>query len=140
MLFFKKIFTVFFVVALVANNFLYTFAQSIDTQISATTENDLSQTQYVPGEVIVKFKTEKINLKKSSGGLQLNAFEENNDLDAQNILSRDNIAVLKIQDNQTVEDKITQLESDPNVQYVQPNFVYQIEISNPNDTDFGKLR
>jgi len=95
---------------------------------------------YVPGEIIVKFKTEKINLKQAWDHGKFSSFEKDNNLNVDKLLSRQNIAVLKIQSNETVEDKIKQLKSDPSVQYVQPNFVYKIQMADPNDTDFNKLR
>jgi hypothetical protein len=56
------------------------------------------------------------------------------------MLSNNNIAVMTIEGNESVEQKIIQLQSDPNVEYAQPNFVYKIQMANPNDTDFAKLR
>jgi hypothetical protein len=100
----------------------------------------MAQKKYVPSELIVKFRTEKINLKQPSAGLKLQIFEDNNNLESDTFLLRENIAVVQIQGNESVESKIEQLKSDPNVEYAQPNFIYTIAITDPNDTDFGKLR
>jgi hypothetical protein len=59
----KKMVIIFFVLGLVAINFQYTFGQSTGTKISVTKHKQ--DMKYAPGEVIVKFKSVKINLKTS---------------------------------------------------------------------------
>ncbi|MFA6256104.1 MAG: S8 family serine peptidase, partial [Candidatus Absconditabacterales bacterium] len=129
---------IFFVLGLVAINFQYTFGQSTGTKISVTKHKQ--DMKYAPGEVIVKFKSVKINLKTSGGKLRAQNFAAQENMAAIDMLSNNNIAVMTIEGNESVEQKIIQLQSDPNVEYAQPNFVYKIQMANPNDTDFAKLR
>ncbi len=123
-----------------ADTFHSAFAQWVDLWIAVSSPEAMAQKKYVPSELIVKFRTEKINLKQPSAGLKLQIFEDNNNLESDTFLLRENIAVVQIQGNESVESKIEQLKSDPNVEYAQPNFIYTIAITDPNDTDFGKLR
>jgi len=51
-----------------------------------------------------------------------------------------NISVMQINDGQTVDEVIQDLQNDPNVEHVQPNFIYHIQIANPNDTYFDIQR
>jgi hypothetical protein len=48
------------------------------------------------------------------------------------------MAVIKAE-NKTTEELINEFKNDPNVEYVQPNFIYYTQEFIPNDTDFGKL-
>ena len=51
--------------------------------------------------------------------------------------SDESISVIKIEDGQTVNEVIQDMQSDPNVEYVQPNFIYTTQIADPNDTYFA---
>jgi hypothetical protein len=51
----------------------------------------------------------------------------------------DTIAIIEGKQGETTEELIAQLSSDPNVEYVQPNYLYTI-FTSPNDTDYNKLR
>lgn len=95
---------------------------------------------YVPGEIIVKFKSDKINIQKNAGIKSMQSFAiENNLVSDENIVS-ENISVMKLSHWETVEEKIKILKNDPRVDYAQPNFIYTIQSENPNDTDFDKQR
>jgi hypothetical protein len=47
------------------------------------------------------------------------------------------MAVIKAE-NKTTEELINEFKNDPNVEYVQPNFIYYAR-GIPNDIDFSKL-
>ncbi|MDR1944919.1 MAG: hypothetical protein LBQ59_02260 [Candidatus Peribacteria bacterium] len=45
-----------------------------------------------------------------------------------------------IAENKTTQELINEFKNDPDVEYVQPNFIYYIQDVNlPNDADFSKL-
>lgn len=90
--------------------------------------------EYVPGEVIVKFKSERINLRSVAGEKRANTFAEDKSLDKKEDLEKANISVLKINDAKTVEEKVAELKNDPNVEYAQPNFQYHLLAIDTNDT------
>ncbi|MFA6547393.1 MAG: immunoglobulin-like domain-containing protein [Candidatus Magasanikbacteria bacterium] len=80
--------------------------------------------KYVEGEVIVKYRNNKINLNTSVGRTKASDLNRVKFLEKKEELRKNNISVLKIKDSKTVEDKIAELKSDPNVEYVQPNYQY----------------
>lgn len=90
--------------------------------------------EYVPGEVIVKFKTNRINLRKSSDREKSEKFAQSRNLTKEEDLEEDNIFILKINDAKTVKEKIAELEQDSNVEYAQPNFQYHHSSIDSNDT------
>lgn len=68
-----------------------------------------------------------------------NIFTANEDLEKITTIEGSNIAVMQIEGEETVMEKIDELKSDPTIEYVQPNFLYKIEMADPNDTDFANL-
>lgn len=73
----------------------------------------------VPGELIIK-----LGENVDSQGLDEIASE--NDLEKGEIITTENVALLKLKDGEeNVAEKMAEIESDPRVEYVQPNFVYQ---------------
>jgi len=89
---------------------------------------------YVEGEVLVKYKSDKINLNTSSGKTAALNFISSNLLEKKEDLIEANISLLKIKDGKTVEEKIAELKNNPNVEYAQPNFQYYLLSINTNDT------
>jgi len=105
-------------------------------------QGNISETQqrYVADEVIVKFKSSTINLQKSSGIVSLQNFASSQNLISEDIISAQNISVMKIDDSQNVVDVIQGLQNNSSIEYVQPNFIYTIQTTNPNDTHFDVQR
>lgn len=89
---------------------------------------------YVPGEILVKYKNTKINLDTSSGRANALNFTNSKSLENKEDLRENNISVLKIKDAKTVEQKIAELKNDPNVEYAQPNYQYYPLAISSNDT------
>ena len=94
---------------------------------------------YVEGEVLVKFKERKINLEQSSGRTKAKQFAVSKNLDKKEDIRKSNISVLKIKDAKTVEEKIAELKNDPDVEYVEPNYIQPWTSTTPNDTNFSEL-
>ena len=104
-------------------------------------ENIPETTQrYVVNEVIIKFKPSAMNLQKSNGIKSMQNFAVNQQLSSESIIPAQNISVMKIEDGQSVTQVIQDLQNDPNVEYSQPNFIYTIQTTNPNDPDFNLQR
>ena len=100
---------------------------------------------YVAGEVLVKFK-KSVNLQTLSGrttaaslarSLSLTKVEEEVK-EVKNLLEKSNISQFKIRSGETIEQTVKSLESNPNVEYAQPNYQYQPSAT-PNDTYFPYL-
>lgn len=96
--------------------------------------------KYVADEVIVKFKPANIDLQKTSGIKSMKTFAVQQELSSESTIPAENISVMKITDGQSVADVIQGLQNNPNVDYVQPNFLYTTMMTDPNDTLFGNQR
>ncbi|MCX6800376.1 MAG: S8 family serine peptidase [Candidatus Falkowbacteria bacterium] len=89
---------------------------------------------YVPGEVIVKFKKVKINLKTSSGQASVRGFASRKGSERKADLKDQNLSVFKITDGRSVEAVIDDLKNDPDVEYAEPNYKRRLFTINTNDT------
>lgn len=89
---------------------------------------------YVEGELLVKYKNNKINLQTSKGRASALNFIRAKSLEKKEDLKRINTSVLRIKDGKTVEQKVAELKNDPNVEYAQPNFQYYPLSIDTNDT------
>ncbi len=87
---------------------------------------------YVEGEVIVKFKKEKIDVNRTLGRVQAYVFEKQHSLNKKDEIKNLNIRVFK--SKKSTEELIKELESDPNVKYAQPNYIYEPTAIGTNDT------
>ena len=100
---------------------------------------NLENLDYVSGEVLVKFKSHRINLEQYAGRIKAGRFAANKNLDKKEDIRKSNISVLKIKDAKTVEEKIAELKNDPSVEYVQPNYQYYPLSIDSNDTWKNRL-
>lgn len=83
-------------------------------------------------------KSFKAAIENSSVEKQIGDFAKKFSLEKKSYIARQNLAVMKIKDGKSVENKIKALKSDPNVERVQPNFKYSPTAINPgNDTDYA---
>lgn len=96
--------------------------------------------KYVADEVIIKFTPTNINLQRSTWIASMKNFAVNQELHSETILPVQNISVMKIEDGQSVTEVIQDLQNDPNIDYVQPNFIYSTQSTLPNDSYFGNQR
>jgi len=98
-----------------------------------------TEKDYVEGEILIKYKNNKINLNTLSGRTAALNFISSKSLENKEDIRKANISVLKIKDSKTVEQKIAELKNDPNVEYAQPNYQYYPTVINTNDTSRGLL-
>lgn len=94
---------------------------------------------YVPGEVLVKFKEHKIDLDRFDGETKAQRFANQKSLSVKNNIKKSNISVLKTEGEESVEDMVNRLKNNPDVEYVQPNYQYSPRAIDTNDTDRGLL-
>lgn len=90
---------------------------------------------YIPNEIIVKYKdTTKIKNSKRNYGDELTL----KNLEIKDKLEKDpNIMLLKIKDNKSIQDTISILKTNPNVEYAEPNYIrylFWMDDINTNDT------
>jgi len=90
---------------------------------------------YVPGEVIVKFKEDKINFKKSENLQNFKQFLSSGNLEEKTRVQKENISLLKIKDQKGVNEKIQELRNDPSVEYAEPNYKKSYSTIDTNDTN-----
>jgi thermitase len=95
--------------------------------------------RYIADEVIIKF-TSEINIKKSSGIKSMQNFASGENLIPQENIPAQNITVMKIEDGQDVMTVIQDLQNNPSVEYSQPNFLYTLQATDPNDPGFSHQR
>ncbi|MCX6754705.1 MAG: S8 family serine peptidase, partial [Candidatus Nomurabacteria bacterium] len=126
-------------IKLLSKFLLVIFVVSVFFTTPAIANVDHQNKNYIEGELIVKYKNNKIDLKTTTGRVKSSLFNINNSLENKEYIDKNNISVLKITDGNTVEQKITDLESDPNIEYVQPNYLYHSTSINTNDTNRGLL-
>ncbi|MFH1319798.1 MAG: S8 family serine peptidase [Bacteroidota bacterium] len=104
-----------------------------------TNNKSISQDNYVSGEILVKYKNNKINLQTVSGRTAASNFIRAKSLEKKEDLKNINTSILKIKDSKTVEQKVAELKNDPNVEYVEPNYRRYPADINTNDTSKGLL-
>ncbi len=96
-----------------------------------TTANSSASTQYVPGEVLVKFKP--TTTVQSS---QATIASRGHTVLAR--LSQPGWEHVKVGAGQTVDESLAAYSNDPSVEYAQPNYIYHIAAA-PNDPQYGQL-
>jgi subtilisin family serine protease len=91
---------------------------------------------YVPNEVIVKFREDRINLSSTSLSSQVRRliFDWTNSYETEETLKEGNLLVLKIKEGQKVDEVIKNLMADPNVEFAEPNYYRKASSLNINDT------
>lgn len=87
---------------------------------------------YVEGEVIVKFKIDKLNVKSTLGKAQAFIFEKKFSLTKTDEIKTSNIQVFR--SKKSTEELVKELKSDPNVEYAQPNYIYEPSTISTDDT------
>ncbi len=116
---------------------------SLNTQVFALeiepSRNDLKREEtikkdYVEGEILIKYKDEKIDLKSSLGRSASVSLFSAESLERKEDLIGNNISVFRIKDHTTVEQKIEELKNDPNIEFVEPNYKRYPLVISTNDT------
>jgi subtilisin family serine protease len=90
------------------------------------------QAQYAPGEVLVKFNP-------SIQTVQVQQILTNAGLQQVEQISAVGVYCCTVSGNTTVEDAVAACNADPSVAYAEPNYIYTIDPTVPNDSRFGDL-
>jgi subtilisin family serine protease len=114
-------------------------ALTLHAQVAAApstppTPANAAASQYVPGEVLVKFKPTAGTQERMAATAAMAA--RGHSVAAS--LNQPGWAQVKIGAGQTMQTALTAYRNDPNVQYVQPNYIYHAAAT-PNDTQYGQL-
>ncbi|MBI2314517.1 S8 family serine peptidase [Candidatus Daviesbacteria bacterium] len=97
-----------------------------------------SNKNYVEGQVLVKFKENKINLKEANSITKAKQFAEAKKLDLEETIEKSNVVVLETK-GESVESAINRLEDDSSVQYAEPNYIRTPATISTNDTFKDRL-
>jgi len=114
----------------------------IDTNINDCKYTQLIQPEFVPGELIVKFK-EKINFCLDSTNPEIintdikSVNQLNNKYGVKSVEKTTNIIKLTIDKKTDIQTAVEEYTKNPNVEYAEPNYLYTINIV-PNDPLFNK--
>lgn len=93
----------------------------------------LAETDYVPGELIIKYKDNRIDLETKTGRLKAASFVSDNDLSKQEDFNKLNVSLVKIEDGSSVEEKARELSLDSNIEFVEPNYLRYPQTISTND-------
>ncbi len=106
--------------------FLFSQVQANSERLVDVGQQDLEKPVYVEGEVLVKFKEEKVDLKEDKGLEQVEKLEkkEKVDRDETRDIATENIALFEAEEGQSTEELIEDLRDDSRVESVQPNYLY----------------
>lgn len=91
--------------------FNLSFAEKENTKL-INSQKTLESKNFVEGEILVKYKKDKINLKTSLGRSNALNFNDAKSIEKKEYLIEDNVSLLKIKDNKTVEQKIAELKKE----------------------------
>ena len=92
---------------------------------------------YVPGEILIQYR-------KDTSDLQIRSFHKSHGLKVVKTFfathqKKEKVYHLKLKRGVSVEQAIEEYKKHPNVEIVQPNYIYYLNYSLPNDTSFYYL-
>lgn len=90
------------------------------------------------GEVLVKFKKNRLDISRPSGQRSLKDFAEVQGVEEAESFDRENISLMKTETDETTDQLVEKLKDDPTVEYVEPNYFRNFDAA-PNDTNFSLL-
>ncbi|NOT99636.1 MAG: S8 family serine peptidase [Sideroxydans sp.] len=100
--------------------------------LAAGFQSSINGNQYAPDEIIVKFKPNVSLSARSQTALTFGAQS------IQTFSDLSDFSVAKLPAGQTVTQALSVYSNDPNVEYVQPNYIYHA-MAVPNDPDYAQL-
>ncbi|MCL2154724.1 MAG: S8 family serine peptidase [Leptospirales bacterium] len=92
-----------------------------------------NKNEYVPGEVLVKFKDDTSDIKSSQ---IMNKFGLGETKDVP-FVHNGRLKKIRLNDGINIKDAIAQYKSQTDVEYAEPNYIYRITATEPNDPDFN---
>ncbi len=116
-------------------------------------KKEKQKVKIVPGEILVKFKEKKINLKKfsdqknkkkkdfigSEEEQKIKNLEKKFGLKKKDLMAQENTSLMKITDEEALGEKMQKIKKSVEVESVQPNFKYfPADINPADDSDYGE--
>lgn len=92
--------------------------------------------EYVEGQILVKYKEDDIELTSSKGENKAKEIRKSKSIKRIKSIKSINTELVEITDGKSVKDKIKELKNDPDVEYVEPNYIYYGTYT-PDDTRYG---
>jgi len=92
--------------------------------------------EYVEGQILVKYKEDKVSIKNTNGEKEAEKVIRSKSLERIKSIKTMNIDLVKINDGSSVEKKIEELKKDDSVEYAEPNYIYHLMYM-PNDTSYN---
>ena len=100
--------------------------------LAATTTLAAKTPEFMPGEYVVKLKSNRIStFNKSTLSTKLNAF-------VKSTIPGQNIVVVKKASFENLDSAIKSLHENPMVEYAEPNYIFRIN-KTPNDAMYSQL-
>lgn len=134
----KKVFIWVFVFLLLVSLGIGTRVEALNNiDLSTVSYNSVDNNPYVPGEIIVKFRKDKIDLNATfslSSKVRELIFNWTKGYETEDTIKSGNIVVLKIEDGKQIDEVIETLLNDANVEYAVPNYIRKPSSLSINDT------
>ena len=87
---------------------------------------------YIPGEILVKYKS-------TSAKVNINSHISKMGDKRLNFIGKHGLAHIKLEKNRSIEKAIDDYKNNPDVEYAQPNLIYTMDSTTPNDARFSQL-
>ncbi|MBT8356384.1 MAG: S8 family serine peptidase, partial [Desulfobacterales bacterium] len=122
----KKLFIVSLTIILFFSTLL-----SADSISTMDVGNLIQKADYVPGELLVKYKTQ---FREATSSF----YKTNWNISTIRTFKSIGCQQVKLPQGMTVEQALDMYRNDPDVEYAEPNYIYHATLT-PNDTSFGEL-
>jgi len=146
---FKKKIIVFFIISIFLSTTITASSLQIKTEENADRDLIPIDSDYIPGEIILKFEEDApVHFSKSFEQSLITNIDSINVLNQKyNILSSEKLYKedttahlsktykIKIQNNADIKRAIKEYNNDPNIEYAEPNYIYSLQLI-PNDDYF----
>lgn len=106
---------------------------------AAIQKNQSRKILAVPGELLVKFKPARVDLRRGAGRARAEQLAATHRALIKENLGPSNIAVVRAKSAAAAQELLAKLASDPAVEYVEPNYIHSWETTVPNDPSFSLL-
>lgn len=139
MLFGRKFLSIIQIIALSAMFFpvlpIKATEQSSAVQNTQEEQTSANADEIVDGEIIIKYKKSRLDLRKSSGEQKVKTLEKEKRVENIDKLEKHNMQLVRAQED--TEKTLKELQSDPNVQYAEPNYKRKPSAITTNDPLFS---
>lgn len=89
---------------------------------------------YSREEILIKYRKDAVNLSSFTGRIKSRIHLAWNGLSREEDIQDGNITVARIDPDETIESTLAQLSGDARIEYAQPNYIYEINTLDTDDT------